>query len=138
MQPTALLDRLQDAVNAHDLDEIVDCFAIDYRNETPAHPSRGFLGRDQVRTNWARILGGMPDVIATVHDRAVAGDVVWSEWEIAGTRPDGLAQAMRGVMIFGVESGQFAWCRFYLEPVDAGEGGVDAAVGHLLRGDTPT
>jgi ketosteroid isomerase-like protein len=132
MDPTVLLDRLQNAVNAHDLDGIVACFALDYRNETPAHPMRGFVGRDQVRTNWARILSCMPDVVATVHGRAVAGDVIWSEWEIAGTRLDGVAQAMRGVMILGVESDQFAWCRFYLEPVDAGDGGVDAAVGRLL------
>lgn len=50
MDPTVLLDQLQEAVNAHDLDGIVACFALDYRNETPAHPMRGFVGRDQVRT----------------------------------------------------------------------------------------
>jgi ketosteroid isomerase-like protein len=135
MDPSALLDQLREAVNGHDLDGIVACFARDYRNETPAHPRRGFEGREQVRTNWGRILGAMSDVVATVTRRAVAGDVVWSEWEIAGTRPDGIAQAMRGVMIFGVEGDEFVWCRFYLEPVDAGDGGVDAAVGRLIQDD---
>ena len=135
MDSSELLDRLQQAVNIHDLDGIVACFAPGYRNETPAHPLRGFEGREQVRTNWARILGGMPDVVATVARRAVDGDVAWSEWEIAGTRPDGIEQTMRGVMIFGVEGDQFVWCRFYLEPVDTCEGGVDGAVGRLIQGD---
>jgi len=132
MGPTELLDQLRQAVNAHDLDGIVACFASDYRNETPAHPSRGFEGRDQVRANWSRILSGMPDVVATVNRKVVDADVVWSEWEISGARPDGAAQALRGVMILGVEGEQFAWCRFYLEPVDAGDGGVDAAVGRFV------
>jgi ketosteroid isomerase-like protein len=133
MDPTDLVERLREAVDAHDIAALVACFAPDYRNETPAHPGQGFHGAEQVRANWTRIFTGLPDVTATVRRTAVDGDVVWTEWELSGTRVDGVAQLRRGVIIFGVEAAQFAWGRFYLEPVDAGDGGVDAAVGRMVN-----
>lgn len=54
------LRRLQEATNAHDLDALVACFAPDYRNETPAHPSRSFQGNEQVRANWRQIFEFVP------------------------------------------------------------------------------
>src|SRR4051812_29272208 len=62
----AVLDRLLGAVNAHDLDGLVACFADDYLNETPAHPRRGFRGSAQVGTNWRQIFAGAADLHATV------------------------------------------------------------------------
>ena len=131
--PSELVERLRQSVDAHDLDAVVACFTDDYRNETPAHPERGFEGREQVRTNWQRIFAGVPNISARVLRIAVDGDAVWSEWEMGGTRPDGVPQMLRGVVIFGVAGSQFGWARFYLEPVDAGEGGVDAAVGKIVE-----
>ncbi|HEY1640176.1 MAG TPA: nuclear transport factor 2 family protein [Streptosporangiaceae bacterium] len=119
-----MVHRLCQATNARDLDALVACFAPDYRNETPAHPERGFTGRDQVRTNWQQIFAVIPDLRADVLRCAADGSTVWSEWEHRGTRPDGSAHVMRGVAIFGVEDGVAAWSRFYLEPVEAG--GEDA------------
>ena len=51
-----MIERLRRATDAHDVEAIVACFTDDYVNETPAHPARGFVGRDQVRANWSRIL----------------------------------------------------------------------------------
>ncbi len=127
-----LIERLRSAVEAHDLDALVACFADDYRNETPAHPGRGFEGNDAVRVNWQRIFAGMPDVTATVHRSTLDGEEVWTEWEMAGTRPDGVAQRLAGVILFGVHDDRIHWGRFYLEPVDAGEGGVQAQIGRLV------
>jgi ketosteroid isomerase-like protein len=124
----AMLQRLERATNAHDLDALVDCFAGHYVNETPAHPARGFRGRAQVRRNWTRILAAVPDLRATVLRSAADGGTVWSEWEMAGTRRDGAPHLMRGVILFGVADGRAAWARFYLEPVQDGGGDVDAAV----------
>jgi len=121
--PADFLERLRQATNAHDLDALVACFAPGYRNETPAHPERGFAGREQVRTNWEQIFSVVPDIHAEVLRYAVDGASVWSEWEHRGTRPDGSAHVMRGVVIFGVEEGLATWARFYLEPVqEDGEG----------------
>jgi hypothetical protein len=119
----AMVERLCQATNDHDLEALTNCFALDYRNETPAHPARGFLGRTQVRRNWEQIFAAVPDISAEV--RWIADDqAVWSEWEMRGTRLDGSSHLMRGVVIFGVEQGEAAWARFYLEPVV--EDGADA------------
>jgi ketosteroid isomerase-like protein len=130
MQPTAMLHRLERATNEHDLDALVDCFTAGYRNETPAHPARSFGGRDQVRANWQQIFAGVPDLRAVVLHSAVDGGTVWSEWEMFGTRRDGAPHRMRGVVIFDVdgEEGRATAARFYLEPVDQGDGDVNAAV----------
>jgi ketosteroid isomerase-like protein len=122
-----LVTRLQRAVNEHDLDALVACFAPEYRNETPAHPARGFVGRDQVRRNWGQILGAVPDLVADLH--MIADDsTAWTEWEMRGTRVDGSAHLMRGVVIFEVQGGEATSARFYLEPVEAGGAEIDQAV----------
>jgi limonene-1,2-epoxide hydrolase len=131
MTPGAVVERLRSAVDAHDLDAVGATFASDYRNEWPAHPARGFVGRDQVRANWQRIFTALPDVQATVDRIAVDGDIVWTEWEMCGHRPDGATQMQRGVIIFGMAGDEIAWGRFYLEPVEAGGDGIDAAVGQF-------
>ena len=127
--PAALVRRLSAATNAHDLDALV---ASAYRNETPAHPERGFVGREQVRKNWQQIFAAVPDISAEVLRLTVEGSTVWSEWEHRGTRPDGSPHLMRGVVIFGVERGCAAWARFYLEPVND-TGDVDDAVQRQVR-----
>ncbi len=136
IEPASVVDRLRQAVDDHDLEALVACFTPDYRNETPAHPGRGFEGHAQVRTNWQRVFAGVPDVAARVLRTAVDGDVVWTEWELGGHRPDGVSRVLRGVIIFGASGDQFEWARFYLEPVDAGEGGVDVAVDKIVEVDT--
>ena len=121
-----MVERLLEAINAHDLEAMVACFADDYLNEWPAHPQRGFRGRGQVRTNWSQIFAGVPDLRARLPRMTVDGNVVWTEWDIAGTRRDGGPFLMRGVSIFGVREGRLAWVRFYLEPVEETSGDVDA------------
>lgn len=135
MEPDDLLERLRQAVDAHDIEAVVTCFTPDYSNETPAHPARSFKGGEQVRTNWSRIFAGLPDIKATVTRYTVEDDVVWSEWDLRGHRADGTQQMLRGVIIFGTTGAGFAWARFYLEPVDEGEGDVDAAVRNIVESE---
>ena len=132
--PVAAVKRLLAAVNDHDLDGVVASFAEGYINETPAHPKRGFRGNGQVRTNWTQIFAGVPDIHAHIPRTAVDGETVWTEWEMAGTRTDGGAFLMRGVVILDVNGATIAAARFYLEPVEQTSGDVDAhtrrVVGH--------
>ena len=93
--PVASIERLRQAVNAHDVDAVVGCFTANYRNETPAHPGRGFTGTAQVRLNWSRIFAGIPDIEAEVVQTSVVGETIWSEWDMHGTRLDGTPEAMR-------------------------------------------
>ncbi|MCU1451159.1 MAG: hypothetical protein JWP02_3329 [Acidimicrobiales bacterium] len=124
MDNTRFLTHLQDAVNSHDLDAVADCFTEDYRNDTPAHPARSFVGREQVRDNWQQIFGGVPDIRIALLRKAGGGDSVWAEWEFTGTRRDGAAHLMRGVTVFGLRDGRASWARFYVEPVDEDRTGV--------------
>lgn len=132
-----VVDRLLAATNAHDLDGLVDCFAPEYVNETPAHPLRGFTGRDQVRRNWTAIFASVPDITARVTSSVVDGDDAWTEWEMSGTRRDGAPHAMAGVIIFGVRDQHIASARFYLEPVEQTGGDVNAAVQDAMRTTAP-
>jgi len=124
--PATVVARLLAAINAHDLEAMVACFADNYLNEWPAHPQRGFRGNQQVRTNWSQIFAGVPDLRARLPRTVVDGDTVWAEWDLSGTRGDGAAFLMRGVSIFGVAEDRLAWVRFYLEPVEEDSGDVDA------------
>jgi ketosteroid isomerase-like protein len=136
--PAETVRRLLEAVNAHDLEAMVGCFAEDYVNVTPAHPQRGFSGRQQVRRNWAQLFAGVPDLSAELSGMAVDGDRVWTEWDISGTRRDGAAFAMRGVVIFGVTGDVIASARFYLEPVEETSGDVDAHTARVVGAGTDT
>jgi ketosteroid isomerase-like protein len=131
-----VVNRLVAATNAHDIDGLVDCFAPDYVNETPAHPLRGFTGPDQVRRNWTSIFAGVPDITARVVASVADGNLAWTEWEMSGTRRDGAPHAMAGVIIFGVRDDHIVSGRFYLEPVEQTSGDVNAAVADVL-GTTP-
>jgi ketosteroid isomerase-like protein len=133
--PQAMVERLVRATNDHDIDALVACFAEDYENETPAHPARGFRGREQVRRNWEQIFAFVPDIRADVVRLAVDDATAWTEWEMTGTRRDGTAHHMRGVIVFGVRDGLARWAHFYLEPVDAIASTVDDAVrDQVVRG----
>ncbi len=126
--PARVVERLVGATNHHDLDAVAACFAVDYVNETPVHPGRGFQGREQVRRNWEQIFGFVPDIRAEVLGAAIDGATAWTEWEMTGTRPDGSLHHMRGVIVFEVADAMVSRARFYLEPVDEHSGDVDAAV----------
>jgi ketosteroid isomerase-like protein len=133
LSPAQVVDRLAAATAAHDLEALVGCFAPDYVNETPVHPSRGFTGREQVRRNWSQFFAAMPDLSSEVLARAVDGDTVWTEWEMRGTRPDGTPHHMRGVMVIRVEGGLIQAMRFYLEPVDPATSTIDETVAAVVR-----
>ena len=126
--PPAPLARLLAAVARRDPDAIAACFAADYRNETPAHPARGFTGRDQVRRNWQQILGAVPDLEPRLDRWTQDGSTVWAEWAQSGTRPDGTAFEMCGVVLFELVGQEIQAARFYLEPVDRSDLGIDATV----------
>jgi ketosteroid isomerase-like protein len=129
----SVMERLRDAINAHDLEAMVACFAPDYDSLFPAHPDRAFRGHQQMRANWTQIFGGVPDLHATLVRAAADGETVWAEWEWHGTHRNGAPFAMRGVTVQGVRDSRIAWVRLYMEPVEVG-GGNDAAVRRAVSG----
>lgn len=134
--PLSVIERLRDAINAHDLDALAACFAPDYASEFPAHPDRVFRGTEQMRKNWAQIFGGVPDIRAALLGCVADGQTAWAEWEWTGSRADGAPFAMRGVTVQGVESDRIAWVRLYMESVQEGAGHA-AAIRRDVGGREP-
>lgn len=116
--PIGAMQRLQRAIDEHDLDALVDCFDPDVVSEQPAHPSRGFRGAEAVRANWTQILGGVPDLQARLLRCTADGDLAWAEWAWNGTRRDGVPFRMRGITISEVRGRRVRSVRFYMEPED--------------------
>jgi hypothetical protein len=125
----AMNQRLLAAMNAHDLDAFVACFAPDYRSEQPAHPNRAFEGSDKVRENWISVFAGVPDFNAELLVSATTENgVEVGEWRWLGTHTDGPRFAMRGVTVMGIEGDHIAWGRLYMEVVERDGADIDQMV----------
>jgi ketosteroid isomerase-like protein len=122
--PIAVVNRLTGAINAHDLDALVACFAADYRGETPATPDNNFTGREHVRQNWSMILKKIPDIEFEVLRSTTDGGTVWAEVEQRGTEADGQPHLARGVVIYEVRDGLMTHNKLYVFPVRAGRPGI--------------
>lgn len=130
---TGTLELLRDAMNAHDAARMAALFAEDYQSAQPLHPSRAFGGRAQVLANWSSVFKGVPDFVSQLVASSVDGDTEWGEWDWRGRYTDGSPFAMRGVIILVVRDGLIAAGRLYMEPVELGGGGIDAAVQQLYK-----
>lgn len=119
---TNVLERLTDAINGHDIDRLVGCFAPDFTNTWPVHPARGFTGSDKVRANWTMMFDDRPDITATIVNQVTSGEETWGEWEFAGTYAGGdLAGTtwhQRGVIVVAARDDLITEARFYMEPVE--------------------
>ena len=135
--PLDVLDRLVTAVNDHDLDRLVGCFAEDYRLTDPVHPARSFEGAAQVRRNWSTMFAAVPDVHLEVQDRAVTDSGFWLEATQAGTRHDGVRLTTRTVFVAKVDRGQIHSAHMYAAPVEEGGPGIDAVFA-AMAGRPPT
>jgi ketosteroid isomerase-like protein len=130
-RPITVLERLQNAMNVHDLDALVACFAPDFRSEQPNHPNRVFRGNDQVRKNWTTMFQLMSDLQVDVVRSTQQDDTIWSEWHWLGTLHDGSRQEMQGVIVYGVQDDLIAWGRLYMEDTEAGGADIDASLQRL-------
>lgn len=133
---TDVIDRMVLAMNAHDLDAAAGYIHEDYRSEQPAHPSRAFVGRAQMRANWAAMFAGIPDFHAEVIRSVQDGDTTWSEWRWSGTRGDGRPFDVRGVTLFEISDDQVVAGRLYMEDVERDVVGIEQAV-EALSGRRP-
>ena len=129
-----MINQLLAAMNSHDLDAFVGCFAPDYRSEQPAHPSRAFEGSDKVRENWASVFAGVPDFNAELMVSSTTDDgIEIGEWRWSGTHTDGSPFAMRGVTVMGIEGERIAWARLYMDTVEPDGADIDQMVHDTYR-----
>ena len=126
-----VLERLKESLNRRDLDSMLECFDPDYRSEQPAHPNRGFGGKEQVSKNWSSMFESFPDFEAELLRHGSDGDVVWSEWHWNAT---GLTMA--GIILMGVKQDRISWARLYMEPVEEAGQNIDEAMRTITGSDT--
>lgn len=133
----SVVERFVQAINQHDLEAIVSCFAPDYHDVEPVHPARQISGGNaEVRKRWATVLDGMPDFRTHVERVALEDDTAWIEHDWSGTRSDGTRLHLRGVNVFGIRDGQFASGHIYMETVEEGGIDIEERVRRMAEGDT--
>ena len=120
---TAVVERLREAMNGHDPDAMLECFDPDYRSEQPAHPNRGFGGKDQVHKNWSNMFESFPDFKAEVLKHTSEGDTSWSEWHWSAS-----GMQMAGVIVMGTKDDRISWARLYMEPIEEAGQDIDEAM----------
>jgi ketosteroid isomerase-like protein len=133
--PAAVFERLNAALNNHDIEAFVGCFHDDYESAQPAHPDRAFTGSEQARINWSQIFEGVPDFSSELLRTAAEGDTAWSEWHWQGTHADESRLEVAGVIIAGIRDDRIAWARLYVEPVEQEGAGIERAVGRMAGDD---
>ncbi len=112
-----VIERLQKAQNAHDLEAFLACFAPNFQGNYPLHPDRGFQGIEDVRKNWFTIFDDIPDFHSKLLRSVVEGKTGWAEWYWFGTHRNGSQFGMRGVTIVGIQADRIEWARLYMETV---------------------
>ena len=116
--PKAVVERMFEAANRHDLEAFLEFFHPDYQSDPPSHPARAFRGRETVRKNWSGIFANIPDITVEMIRCVSDGDTVWAEVRFFGTSREGSRFDLRGVIIHCVQAGQIRWARLYMEPVE--------------------
>lgn len=113
----SVLLRMEAAINTHDIDAFVNCFAPDFVGEHPVHPERNLIGAEQVRKNWTALFAYVPDIQAELITHTIADELGWSEWHWQGNHTNGTKLDMRGVVVVGLRESEIAWARLYMEPL---------------------
>ena len=103
MNERELIDRYNDAWNAHDLDAIASMHAPDivFENHTAGERAEGAAA---VRTHIARIFENNPDLSFRGRRLYASDGLVVSEWTATGTRDGGRVE-WDGVDVFPIDDG---------------------------------
>jgi ketosteroid isomerase-like protein len=112
---SSVLLKMEAAINAHDIDAFVNCFALDFVGEHPVHPERNLIGAAQVRKNWTALFAQVPDIQAKLITHTIADELGWSEWQWQGNHTNSTELDMRGVVVVGLRENTIAWARLYME-----------------------
>jgi taurine dehydrogenase small subunit len=95
----AVLERMLEGFNRHDLDAIMSLFAQDCVFEAPRGEDpwgRRFEGKEAVAEGLRARFTGIPDVSYESHGDFVSGERGVSEWTLRGTTVDGQRLEVRG------------------------------------------
>src|ERR1700759_2588982 len=102
-----VVNRLNDAINRHDIDALMDVFSPDcvFENTAPAPDGGRFEGQDAVRGFWQRWFAWNPGARFDTEEIFAAGDRCVVRWIYRKTRDD-RPWHLRGVDLFRVRDGR--------------------------------
>ncbi len=129
VNPRLLVERLQKAMNDHNIEAFVDCFDSLYFGEEPAYPERAFRGRERIRMEWTAMFQRVPDFRASIVRCHGDESTVWAEWHWRGTDSGQSRFEMRGVTVLGIRDNRFVWGRLYMQPMREPGGGMKPFAG---------
>jgi steroid delta-isomerase-like uncharacterized protein len=109
----AVLKGWLDAVNRHDVEAALSCYAPDYRDRTAGHEDGD---RDSLRAAFVEMFGAFPDLRYTAEDVIVEGDklverfssVGTHEGELMGMPPTGRQITITGINVYRMVDGKIA------------------------------
>ena len=106
---TDTLKAVLNAFNRHDVDEIMQFFAVDATFDAPRGPDMWgtrFEGAAAVRDGLKLRFSGIPDVHYSDDRHAVSGDRGFSEWLLTGTTTTGEYLKVRGCDLWEFRDGK--------------------------------
>jgi ketosteroid isomerase-like protein len=111
-QPSPVIEavlRLNEAVNRHDVDAVMDAMTGDcvFENTRPAPNGERFEGRDAVRRFWESFFERSPQARFVAEEMFAAGDRCVVRWKYDWVR-EGKPGHIRGVDVFRVRDGKIA------------------------------
>ncbi len=105
----AVVDRFNEAFNAHDVDAIMALMTDDVVFENTAPPDgQRFEGQDAVRDFWKRFFEANPNAWFDTEEALVCGDRLTGLWLFTFDKTDPSSGHVRGVDIFRVRDGKVA------------------------------
>ncbi|MCG6858243.1 MAG: nuclear transport factor 2 family protein [Salaquimonas sp.] len=106
---TALLDKLADGFNTHDIDALMSLFSeecsLDMPRGSEPHGTR-YVGPEAVRGGLMTRFETTPDVHYGEIEHFVDGDTGISKWLLTGTTTEGRRIAVRGCDFYSVSDGK--------------------------------
>lgn len=105
----ALLTEFSSAWNAHDIERVMSCMALDCKFLASAGSNSDglqYVGTDAVRLAFEQVLHSMPDARWNVKELVVDRNVAFSLWTLTGTLSDGTKIEVDGVDHFVLAAGK--------------------------------
>jgi ketosteroid isomerase-like protein len=108
-QTATVVERFNDALNAHDIDTVMALMTSDcvFENTFPAPDGERYEGQGPVRAFWERLIAGSPKAHFACEELVAMGDRCVVRWRYTRSNADGDGH-IRGIDLFTIRDGKVA------------------------------
>ena len=106
----AVVERFNDALNAHDIDAVMALMTDDviFENTYPSPDGARYEGQMPVRRFWEKLIEDSPNAHFDAEELFAADDRVVVRWRYTWKGDDGVEGHIRGVDLFKIRDGKVA------------------------------